>query len=90
MGGWIEEYGKALQERLGRSDPVLELDADDADALLGLAGAVAHKTGDRTNAPLATFLAGRFAEARAAEGMPAAPAIAEASQVASLLPSPES
>jgi hypothetical protein len=90
MGDWIQEYGKSLQERLGRSDPAFELAADDAEALLGLAGTVAHKTGDRTNAPLATFLAGRFAEARAAEGVPAVRAVAEASEVACLLLSPES
>ena len=90
MGGWIEEYGAALRERLGRPDLEFAVDASEADALLGLAGTVAHQTGERTNAPLATFLAGRFAEARAAEGVAAALAIAEASEVASLLLSPES
>lgn len=89
MGSWIEEYGAALQERLGRSGPELQPDAGDADALLVLAGTVAHKTGERTNAPLATFLAGRFVEARAAEGVPGAQALAEASEIASSLISPE-
>jgi hypothetical protein len=89
MGSWIEDYGAALQERLGPSDLDFGLGAGESDALLGLAGTVAHKTGERTNAPLTTFLAGRFAEARAAGGVPAEQAIAEASEVASSLLSPE-
>lgn len=89
MGSWAEDYGAALEERLGRSDYDFGLGAGESDALLGLAGTVAHKTGERTNAPLTTFLAGRFAEARAAAGVPAAQAIAEATEVASSLLSPE-
>ena len=85
MGSWLEEYGAALAERLGRSEEAFQMDAGEADALLGLAGTVAHKTGERTNAPLTTFLAGRFAEARAAEGVPAGRALAEASEIATSL-----
>jgi uncharacterized protein DUF6457 len=89
MGSWVEDYGAALQSRLGRSDFDFGLGSAESDALLGLAGIVAHKTGERTNAPLTTFLAGRFAEARAAEGVPAAQAVAEAAEVAASLLTPE-
>ena len=89
MGSWVEDYGEALRARLGRSERAFEVGSGEADALLGLAGTVAHKTGDRTNAPLATFLAGRFAEVRAAEGVPLAQSVDEAAEVASSLLSPE-
>lgn len=44
----------ALAERIG----VPPLSPAEVDAVLTLAGAAAHGTGDRTSAPLACFLAG--------------------------------
>lgn len=52
--------------------------------VLGIARDVAHGT-ERSNAPLATFLAGRYVERRTAQGISAEQAIAEAEQVVSRL-----
>jgi hypothetical protein len=89
MDDWINEFGAALKERLGRPEGELRVEGEAARALLDLAGAVAHGTGDRTNAPLSTFLAGCFVQARAAEGVPVPEAIREASELASTLLPPE-
>ena len=56
------EFVEALAEALGTTP----LSIAEVDALLDLAGAAAHGTGDRTSAPLATFLAG-IAAATAAD-----------------------
>ena len=49
----------------------------EVDALLDLARTVAHAT-ERRNAPLATYLAGRFVAQRVAAGVAPAEALAEA------------
>jgi len=48
------ELVDALAERIGTSP----LTAGEIESVLTLAGVVAHGTGDRTTAPLASFLAG--------------------------------
>jgi hypothetical protein len=58
---------EAARAELG-DDPavaeVLQLSPEDAEALLALARDVAHGSGARQYAPLATFLAGRLAQRR--------------------------
>jgi hypothetical protein len=54
MGNARAELIDALAERIGTSP----LTADEIESVLALASAVAHGTGDRTTAPLASFLAG--------------------------------
>jgi len=52
-----------LVETLARHVGTSPLDAAEVDSVLALAAAVAHGTGDRTSAPLASFLAGIAAAA---------------------------
>ena len=85
MDEWIDVFATALGERLGRAGGQLRIVDDDARKLLDLAGAVAHQTGDRTNAPLSTFLAGWYVGASAGEGVPPGKAIGEAAELASSL-----
>ncbi len=47
---WIDDFAAAAG--------VDALDADQIDALLSLAGAAAHDSGDRRNAPISCFLRG--------------------------------
>ena len=82
---WLEEYRVALERMAGTS---LELDVDDASAVLDLARDVAHGT-ERRFAPLATYLAGQFVARRTAQGTPADTALEEARTLAgSLLAQP--
>jgi len=48
------EVANLLAERVGSR----RLTSAEVEAILGLAGAAAHRAGDRTAAPLASFLAG--------------------------------
>ncbi len=75
---WLDRYRAAVEEALGR--PV-DLDAGQEATLLDLARDVAHGT-QRTNAPLATFLAGQLVAGRSAAGGDADDALAEALQIA--------
>ena len=54
MGDARAELIDALAERIGTSP----LTAGEIESVLALAAVVAHGTGDRTTAPLASFLAG--------------------------------
>ncbi len=85
MDEWIEEFATALRERSTLAEGRLPFDEDTARALLDLAGQVAHGTGDRTDAPLSTFLAGCYVQARGAEGLTVADAIGEVAEIASSL-----
>ena len=89
MDEWIDVFATALGERLGQAGGQLRIADDDVRTLLDLAGAVAHQTGDRTNAPLSTFLAGWYVAARAGQGVPAGQALGEAAELASSLLPPE-
>ena len=57
---------EALAAAADVSPEQLELDDGDAATLLDLARIAAHESGDRTNAPLLCFLAGRAAASGAA------------------------
>jgi hypothetical protein len=54
---WVETYAETLGVTLTREE-VAEV--------LRLAREVAHRTGDRTNAPVAAYLAGKFVAGEAA------------------------
>jgi hypothetical protein len=58
----IDSRGELL-DHLASELAVAPLTAVEIDALLDLAGAAAHGTGERTSAPLTTFLAGLAAAA---------------------------
>ena len=80
---WTERYARALAEAAGSGGP---LDADEARDVLRLAREVAHRT-ERVNAPLASFLAGRFLAERVRAGASPKDALREAIALAeSLLP----
>jgi uncharacterized protein DUF6457 len=78
---WLERYADALEERLGRTEEGVHLPRDARNPLLGLARVVAHGT-ERKNAPLATYIAGRYAVLRTAQGVDESRAVAEAVEIA--------
>ena len=81
MGDWFEKYAGALEERLGSPEPALHLPGHLKNPILILARIVARGT-ERKNAPLATYVAGRYVVARGAQGVDEASAIAEAVEIA--------
>jgi Domain of unknown function (DUF6457) len=56
---WLARVRDAVAEAAGVPTPELELDADAERTLLDLARVAAHKSGERTNAPLLCYLIGR-------------------------------
>lgn len=84
---WLARYGAALEERLGRAEPGLHLAPEAGARILDLARVVAHGT-ERKNAPLASFLAGRYVAARTAAGAKLQTAVAEAVEVAEAILAP--
>lgn len=83
MDDWLQRYGAALADELPAGfDAALGEDA--RETLLELARVVAHGS-ERRNAPLATFLAGRFVTARVAQGATVLAAVQEALAVAERL-----
>ena len=54
---WLESAQRRLQESFPDSGP-FTLSPADIEALLELAKAAAHESGDRTNAPLVSYLVG--------------------------------
>ena len=85
MDEWLERYAAALRTHSATADP--EIDPATCSVLLDLARLVAHGT-QRRNAPLATYVAGRYVSARVAEGTDARQALAEAVEVARSLLGP--
>ena len=81
MDDWFENYAGALEERLGASEPALHLPGQLKNPILILARIVARGT-ERKNAPLATYLVGRYVVARGAQGVDEAAAVAEALEIA--------
>ena len=75
---WAHQYAHALSRAAG-TDVTLSLEEEEA--VLLLARLVAHGS-ERRNAPLASFLAGKFAGTRAAQGVEVNQALAEAAAVA--------
>jgi hypothetical protein len=80
MDDWFDMYAGALEERLGTSESA-HLSGSLKNPILSLARIVAHGT-ERKNAPLATFMAGRYVVARRAQGVNEAAAFAEALEIA--------
>lgn len=76
MNDWIARYAAALARRLD-GPAAAPMTAEVTELILDLARVVAHGT-ERKNAPLATYLAGDFASARAAQGGDTVDAIREA------------
>jgi hypothetical protein len=81
MDDWFERYARALEERLGSSEPTVHLPSQLKTPILTLARIVAHGT-ERKNAPLAAYLAGRYVVARSAHGVDEAAAMGEVLEIA--------
>lgn len=81
MNDWTTRYADALATRLDDADPPTLLSPETIELVLDLARAVAHAT-ERRNAPVATYLAGMFAAAKAARGDEALSALREARAIA--------
>ena len=58
MDAWLTEVRNAIAEAGGIPPGELELDDEAVRELLDLARIAAHESGERTNAPLLTYLAG--------------------------------
>lgn len=84
MADFLDRYADALRERAGED---VSLSRETKNPLLELARVVAHGT-ERKNAPLATFLAGRYVERRRTQGADDAAAVAEAVEIAEKLAPP--
>ena len=59
MDAWLTRARDALAEAANVDPASLELDGDAETTLLDLARIAAHESGERTNAPLLCYLAGR-------------------------------
>jgi hypothetical protein len=59
MDAWLTHARDSLAEAAGMPAAELELTDEEAATLLDLARIAAHDSGERTNAPLLCFLAGR-------------------------------
>jgi hypothetical protein len=66
VDAWLSDAADALAAAAAVDRAALELDPATERALLELARIAAHESGDRTNAPLLCFLAGRAAATGAA------------------------
>lgn len=58
MHEWLDGARDRMAAQAGVDPADLSLSDDEIEALLELARVAAHESGDRTNAPLACFLAG--------------------------------
>jgi Domain of unknown function (DUF6457) len=59
MDDWLMRVRDAVAEAAGVPASLLELDEDAERTLLDLARIAAHKSGERTNAPLLCYIIGR-------------------------------
>lgn len=83
MNDWLDRYAGALAQSMeGPARPGLEW--GETNVVLDLARIVAHGT-ERKNAPLATFVAGRYSALRESTGVDRSKALAEAMEVAHAL-----
>jgi hypothetical protein len=80
--GWCERFGDSLVSASGLAAPPLtpQLRA----RVLTLARDIAHGT-ERKNAPVCAFIAGRYVEARRAQGVDAETALSEVAEAAARL-----
>ena len=58
MDDWLEQARERLAARSGLDTGGLELTQNEVDKLLDLARIAAHESGERTNAPVLTYLVG--------------------------------
>ena len=58
MDAWLTDVRNAIADATGIPAAELEIGEDEAGELLRLARIAAHDSGERTNAPLLTYLAG--------------------------------
>ena len=58
MNAWLTDVRNAIADATGIPAADLEIGKDEAGELLNLARIAAHDSGERTNAPLLTYLAG--------------------------------
>ena len=58
MDAWLTDVRNAIADATGIPAADLEIGEDEAGELLNLARIAAHDSGERTNAPLLTYLAG--------------------------------
>jgi hypothetical protein len=58
MSDWLEQARTDLAGAVGDLPAAYELSSEDVRALLELARVAAHDSGERTNAPLTTYLLG--------------------------------
>jgi hypothetical protein len=58
MDAWLTDVRNAIADATGIPAAELEIGEDEAGELLSLARIAAHDSGERTNAPLLTYLAG--------------------------------
>lgn len=88
MSDWLETFASALRGRVGGDAPSLNITRRAKGPVLSLARVVAHGT-ERKNAPLATYLVGKYVAGRASAGVDETTALAEALQEAEALVPPE-
>ncbi|MFN2525641.1 MAG: DUF6457 domain-containing protein [Actinomycetota bacterium] len=81
MGEWIERFAEALGSGLEGSEGELGLRDEEVDRVLELARDIAHAT-ERVNAPLSTYMAGRYVALREGQGADRATALQEAIEAA--------
>jgi hypothetical protein len=82
MQDWLSEYSAALAVELPGLAVDLPPSLELADGLLNLARIIAEGTGEKTNAPLSTFMVGRFVGLTAESGISTEDAVALATEIA--------
>jgi hypothetical protein len=58
VDAWLSAARDAIARESGLDPALLELDAETTETILALARVAAHESGDRTNAPLLSYLVG--------------------------------
>ncbi|HEU4866224.1 MAG TPA: DUF6457 domain-containing protein [Actinomycetota bacterium] len=82
MQDWLSEYSAALAVELPGLAVDLPPSLELADELLNLARIIAEGTGEKTNAPLSTFMVGRFVGLTAESGISTEDAVKLATEIA--------
>ena len=88
MQDWLTHYSAALTVELPGQSVELHPSEDLSDELLNLARIIAEGTGQKTNAPLSTFMVGRFVDLVSESGVTPQAAIALATEIAQRLLKP--
>ncbi len=82
MQDWLSDYAAALASEMPDRSIDLPPSSQLADSLLDLARLVAEGTGQKINAPLSSFMVGRFVGVLAESGVAPEAAVALASEIA--------